>query len=60
MYEAITKVNYDEVKAIAKDIQENEDKIIFHGKRADTVVTDMLQHNRSSSSIKEPMDKCFG
>ena len=48
--------NLNEAKAIAKDIEENEEKIIFHGKRADTIVKGMLQHSRSSSGQKEPTD----
>ena len=50
----IDKGNMDEVKAIAKDIEENEEKILQHGKRADAIVKGMLQHSRSSSGIKEP------
>jgi signal transduction histidine kinase/ligand-binding sensor domain-containing protein len=50
----IDKGNYEEVKNIAKDISENEDKIIHHGKRADSIVKGMLQHSRSSSGQKEP------
>ena len=46
--------NLDEVKAIAKDIRENEQKINHHGKRADAIVKGMLQHSRSSSGQKEP------
>ncbi|MEO7266337.1 MAG: two-component regulator propeller domain-containing protein [Ferruginibacter sp.] len=52
--EEIVKGNYDEVKSIAKDVTENEEKIIFHGKRADAIVKGMLQHSRSSSGVKEP------
>ncbi|HEX6169340.1 MAG TPA: ATP-binding protein, partial [Chitinophagaceae bacterium] len=37
---------------IASDIKENEEKIIFHGKRADAIVKSMLQHSRSSTSKK--------
>ena len=48
------KGNIDEVKAIAKDIKANEEKINHHGKRADAVVKGMLQHSRSSSGAKEP------
>ncbi len=48
--------NFDEAKAIAKDIEENEQKIVFHGKRADAIVKGMLQHSRSSSGTKEPTD----
>src|SRR6185503_21114395 len=34
----------------------NEQKIIFHGKRADAIVKGMLQHSRNSSGQKEPTD----
>ncbi|SFR76357.1 sensor histidine kinase [Maribacter stanieri] len=51
--EEIDNGNYDEVKALAKDISANEDKIIFHGKRADGIVKGMLQHSRSSTGQKE-------
>jgi signal transduction histidine kinase len=39
---------------IAGDLQQNLDKIIHHGKRADAIVKGMLQHTRSSTGIKEP------
>jgi two-component system, NtrC family, sensor kinase len=48
--------NIDEIKAIAKDIKENEEKINHHGKRADAIVKNMLQHSRASSGKKEPTD----
>src|SRR5205085_5074102 len=48
--------NYDEVKAIADDIGENEEKINHHGKRADAIVKGMLQHSRASAGKKEPTD----
>ena len=56
MNDEIDKENYDEVKALAKDITGNEEKINHHGKRADAIVKGMLQHSRSSSGIKEPTD----
>jgi two-component system, NtrC family, sensor kinase len=56
MNEEIEKRNYDEVKAIAKNITDNEEKINSHGKRADAIVKGMLQHSRSSSGQKEPTD----
>ncbi len=56
MVEEVDKGNTDEVKAIAKDIKDNEEKISYHGKRADAIVKGMLQHSRSSSSQKEPTD----
>ena len=49
MNDEIARGNFDEVKAIAKDITENEEKISHHGKRADSIVKGMLQHSRSSS-----------
>jgi signal transduction histidine kinase/ligand-binding sensor domain-containing protein len=51
-----SKGNLDDVKAIAKDIKGNEQKIIHHGKRADAIVKGMLQHSRASSGQKEPTD----
>ena len=50
----IDKGNIDEVKAIANDIADNEQKINHHGKRADAIVKGMLQHSRASTSVKEP------
>jgi len=50
------KGNLDEVKAIAKDITFNSEKINHHGKRADAIVKGMLQHSRSNSGQKEPTD----
>ena len=52
MNEEIEKGNYNEVKLIAKDVTENEDKIIHHGKRADAIVKGMLQHSRTSTGKK--------
>ena len=57
MTQEIEKGNYEEVKNIAKDILDNEDKINHHGKRADAIVKGMLQHSRQSTSgVKEPTD----
>ena len=56
MKQEIEKGNYDEARSIAKNIEENEQKIVFHGKRADAIVKGMLQHSRSSSGVKEPTD----
>ncbi|HEU5052093.1 MAG TPA: ATP-binding protein [Hanamia sp.] len=46
----------NEVKAIGNDIRQNNEKILFHGKRADAIVKGMLQHSRVSSGQKEPTD----
>ena len=57
MNDEIEKGNLKEVKSIAKDISDNEEKINHHGKRADAIVKGMLQHSRSSSAAaKEPTD----
>ena len=52
MKEEIDKENIEEVKAIANDVIENDEKINHHGKRADAIVKGMLQHSRSSSRHK--------
>ena len=52
----VAEGNLDEIKALAKDIKENEEKITHHGKRADAIVKGMLLHSRSSSGVKEPTD----
>jgi len=52
----VDKGNSSEIKAIASDIKENQQKINHHGKRADAIVKGMLQHSRSSSGVKEPTD----
>ena len=46
----------NEIKAIANDIKQNNEKIAFHGKRADSIVKGMLQHSRVSTGQKEPTD----
>ncbi len=48
--------NTEEAIAISNDIKSNEEKINHHGKRADVIVKGMLQHSRSSSGQKEPID----
>jgi len=59
--ELIDELKYDiingnivESLATADNIQENQQKINHHGKRADAIVKAMLQHSRSSSGQKEP------
>jgi len=52
----VDKGNTEEVKAIAKDVQQNLEKVLHHGKRADAIVKGMLQHSRSSNGQKEPTD----
>jgi signal transduction histidine kinase len=56
MKSELTKDNKDDVMAIAADIKQNLEKIVYHGKRADGIVKGMLQHSRSSSGVKESTD----
>jgi two-component system, NtrC family, sensor kinase len=56
MKEQLALNNKQQAIEIADDIKENEQKINFHGKRADSIVKGMLQHSRSSSGQKEPVD----
>jgi signal transduction histidine kinase len=56
MNDELNKGNINEAKAIAKDVINNEEKILHHGKRADAIVKGMLQHSRVSSGQKEPTD----
>ena len=56
MDEAIRNGKLEEVKGIAKNIADNHEKINQHGKRADAIVKNMLQHSRKSTGQKEPVD----
>jgi len=56
MKEELSKGNIEESKKVADDINDNERKINFHGKRADAIVKGMLQHSRRSSGLKEATD----
>jgi len=48
--------NNQEAISIADDIQENEQKINHHGKRADAIVKGMLEHSKASTGTKEPTE----
>ena len=54
--EEVTKRNYDEAILLIKDLEENEHRIIHHGKRADTIVKGMLLHSRKNTGQKERTD----
>src|SRR4029079_8657003 len=54
--EEADKGNLDEIKAIANDVINNEEKINHHGKRADGIVKGMLQHSRTSTGQEELTD----
>src|SRR5688572_1302480 len=56
LQQELTKGKVGPANEIADSIEENEEKIIFHGKRADAIVKSMLQHSRTSSGKKELTD----
>ncbi len=56
MKEELDNGDVEEAKSIADDLILNLEKISHHGKRADGIVKGMLQHSRSSSGKKEPID----
>ncbi len=49
----INKGNFEEVKTIAADIKDNQQKISQHGKRADFIVKGMLQHSRNNTGERQ-------
>jgi signal transduction histidine kinase len=56
MKEELATGNLQQATEIADDLKENLTKINHHGKRADAIVKGMLQHSRSGSGKKEPVD----
>ncbi len=56
MTEGLSAGKTADVINLASDIKANNEKIAFHGKRAESIVKGMLQHSRSGSSQKEPTD----
>jgi signal transduction histidine kinase len=56
MKEELGTGNGQQALIIAEDIKQNEEKINNHGKRADAIVKNMLQHSRSNAGKKELID----
>ena len=56
MQQEIDKGNFEDVKAIAASIKENEQKITQHGKRADGIVKAMLEHSRTNTGERQLVD----
>lgn len=54
MGKEIDSGNFSETKKIFNDLYTNSEKILQHGKRADAIVKNMLQHAQSSGGHKEP------
>ncbi len=53
MGQEISTGKLENIKSFAGNIRENENKIIYHGKRADAIIKGMLQHSRTSVGHKE-------
>ncbi|HEY0749554.1 MAG TPA: ATP-binding protein, partial [Chitinophagaceae bacterium] len=56
MQNLVKEGNTGEALELAADLKANLEKINFHGKRADSIVKNMLQHSRKSTGNKEPAD----
>jgi signal transduction histidine kinase/ligand-binding sensor domain-containing protein len=54
--EELKNGNLEDVLAIATDIEQNEQKINHHGKRADAIVKGMLEHSRVGRGEKQLTD----
>src|SRR6185369_3328850 len=46
----------NDIKELIDDLADNQNKILHHGKRADGIVKNMLQHSRTQSGIMELTD----
>ena len=53
---ALDQDDKEESKKLMSTIRENEEKIKYHGGRADAIVKSMLQHSRTNTGQKEPTD----
>jgi signal transduction histidine kinase len=56
MKQELASGNREPATEILNDIEQNLERIIHHGKRADAIVKGMLQHTRTSAGQKEPTD----
>ncbi|HET7899042.1 MAG TPA: histidine kinase dimerization/phospho-acceptor domain-containing protein, partial [Flavisolibacter sp.] len=54
--QASERNDWAEVKELTKDIRANEEKINHHGRRADSIVKNMLQHARGAAGDKQLTD----
>lgn len=56
MNEELDRGNLNEAKSIGGNIKENLEKVVHHGKRAESIVKGMLQHSRTSTGQREFTD----
>ena len=54
--EELSTGNVSEVNELVEFVQQNLDKIVTHGQRADAIVKSMLQHSRTGDGEKQPTD----
>jgi two-component system NtrC family sensor kinase len=52
----LDKNKRDELDEIAQMLKDNLEKVVHHGKRADSIVKNMLQHSREGSGEHRPAD----
>jgi signal transduction histidine kinase len=52
----LSERNYKEVEVILCNLEQNEEKIAHHGKRADGIVKSMMEHSRGSGTEKQVTD----
>jgi two-component system, NtrC family, sensor kinase len=52
----LDKNNREELNEIAQMLKDNLEKVVHHGKRADFIVKNMLQHSREGSGEHRPAD----
>ncbi len=48
--------DHELVEEILRDLADNMEKMVYHGKRADSIVKGMLMHSRTGSGQKESVD----
>ncbi|MEO5592167.1 MAG: tetratricopeptide repeat protein, partial [Chitinophagaceae bacterium] len=53
---ALQKGDIEEARQITSDLEGNEEKVMHHGKRADAIVKNMLQHSRGAAGQREPIN----
>jgi two-component system, NtrC family, sensor kinase len=53
---AIDSGNQKEAKELLVNLRQNEEKVKFHGQRADAIVKGMIQHSRVNTGQKEPVE----
>jgi two-component system NtrC family sensor kinase len=58
--EMLEEINDDipkeEEHSIVNDVKQNLEKVLYHGRRADTIIKGMLQHSRTAPAEKQPTD----